>query len=102
MYIAAANMPMWQLHDRRCVFIQHGTFLPPLDPPPSDNAAGSGGARMPPPAAAEAAGQAAQAHAVSGLGDEARAFIMQHLPLFKVRAGVGDGGSAFAVGCAVA
>jgi hypothetical protein len=73
-YQVAATMPIWQLRSGACVHIQEGAFLPPKVGP------------LPPPAATAPAGVPDGAGAPqSGLGEEAREFIMQHLPLFQVK-----------------
>ena len=70
MYQAAAGMAIWQLRSGACVHIQEGAFMPPRDPRPLA-------------AAAEGSAPAGLGRQV-GLGEEAREFIMQQLPLFQV------------------
>lgn len=96
MYQDAASMPIWQLHSGACVHIQEGAFLPPKAPasPAPDITAPSSSSSTAAGAAASAAGEAAAGSVVrrgppspnqqAGLGEEAREFIMQQLPLFQV------------------
>lgn len=88
MYQDAATMPIWQLRSGACVHIQEGAFLPPkvtsLSPPAAAAGApaGAGTAAAAAPAAIIAAAPVSPQQV--GLGEEAREFIMQQLPLFQV------------------
>lgn len=79
MYQDAASMAIWQLHNGTCVHIQEGAFLPPKGPASTTvRPAGAEVPQLPQPA-----GQP-DTREQAGLGEEAREFIVQQLPLFQV------------------
>lgn len=92
---AVASLPIWQLHNGRLVHLQEGAFLPPREA--GQNAAGhsslqqqhhqQGSVVSPQSQQQEHQQQRRQQPHVgvtAGLGPEARHFITQHLPLFRV------------------
>jgi len=79
MYQDAASMAIWQLHNGTCVHIQEGAFLPPKSPAATT--------AWPPGAEVLQLPQSVHqpdAREQAGLGEEAREFIVQQLPLFQV------------------
>lgn len=80
MYQDAAGMPIWQLHSGACVHLQEGAFLPPRSPPAVTAGTSASGAA----ASAVISSSAQPSGPQTGLGEEAREFIMQQLPLFQV------------------
>jgi hypothetical protein len=92
MYLNAASRRIWELRGGALVHIQEGAFMPPRTPDTVlPEATGTSAAAAPGTAAVPAGSIGAPAAAPAphevGLGEEAREFIMQQLPLFQVTTG---------------